>query len=78
MDAAHHNRDAALTELRGDLIGARRLRGERRQADQIRLHVSIIEGAVHLLVDQFDVPMGRCRGGDVAERQRLPEVIAVE
>src|SRR5207244_4323065 len=78
VDAAHDDWYAARSKLLRDAVRARRLRRERRQADQIRLDVGVIERALALLVDQLDLPVLGRSSGDVAKRQRLPQVVAIQ
>ena len=78
MNPAHDDRNAARPELPGDSVSARRLGRERRQPDEIRLDVVVLEHPFTLLVDQLHFPVLRRRGGYIGERERLPEIVAVE
>ena len=78
VDPAHHDRNPSTPELRGDLVRARRLRREGRQADEIGLDIAVVARALDLLVDQFDGPVRRRDRGDVPEGERLPQIVAVE
>ena len=78
VDPAHDDGNAAIAELGGDSIRARRLGGEGGEAYQVGLDVAVIESALALLVDELDLPMRRSRGRDVGQCERLPQVVAVQ
>ncbi len=78
VNAAHHDRDAARPELLCDLVRARRLRREGRDTDEIRVDLFVVTRSFALFVDQFDVPMLWRRRGDVRQRERLPQIVAVQ
>src|SRR5439155_20041077 len=78
VDAPHHHWNAARPELLGDAVGPWSLRRERRQSDEVRINLLVIERTFALLVDELDLPVLRRRSRDVGECQRLPQIVAVQ
>ncbi len=77
VDPAHHDGHAQAPKAGRDFVGARRLRGERRDADQIRKRLLVVARDPDVLVEQGDVPLGRGQAGQRHQAERLPDAIAV-
>ena len=77
VDAAHDNRRTLAANAGRNLAGARRLRGERRDADQVRTRHLLVARHRDILVDQGDIPLRRGQAGQHHQAQWLPHSIAV-
>lgn len=75
MDPAHDNGDAPGPEVRRDLVGAVCLRGEGRDAEEIRTGLILVVRDPKVLVDDCRLPVLRGEAGENHETQGFPHSI---
>ncbi len=77
VNTTHDDRDAASTELGGDLIRAVCLRRERSHADQARARQLLVLRLADVLIEDRDLPFRRRQRRERQQTQWLPNAVAI-